>query len=364
MKRTSKTIFSLIILTLISAGQIQAKLKAPEVLNSAIAKGTSKKPVLIYYTNETRETEEAKKNTNSILMYMKSSMVSYSKNMVKRIESDRVKFANVVDEEVAEIKKAVAQGSLSRVLIFTNLSVSKGEFLYNREGSKEFTKEKFNVPAFNNIVYKSQPLAHVDCFKEALRTAADMFSTDEHEFVLITKSHGAITHAMVPMVGMQFDEFRRSRLFKHLFPTVKTAPPARRVTIPSSAPTASTPPKNISNSASFIGGKVNGNLNNSLAEESDVLDGNKGISKQDYSSTISTLGKEKGMTFRLVFIESCFSELAPAHVENMNQNVGLLYTSDSTGLKYQTIFYGEVFAKESGDSADRIDEALREASVK
>jgi hypothetical protein len=399
------------IVTATFAGSAQADLKAPVTVNARIAQGTGKKTVLIYYANETREDPATKENTDTILGHLRSSDHKGVQKLADAVQSDRVKFGEIVRAEVAAIKAAVVRGELSGVVIFTNEMVGNGRFEFAAVGSREFVTDAIEVAVFDDFVSNSHPLAHADVLRTALEVTAKKNSPAEHEFVLVTKSHGSPERAMLPRLALHAEDTNREELL------------ARLTRIPLQAAGKLDKQGDLSMEASGrldksgdLGMKVDGKLNkendlgmeaggelgvdgnnlgvdgnnlgvdgnnlgvdgnnlgvdgnnlgidrNNLGVKGTLLAAHAGTSKDAYSATLATASREHGMNFRLVFVESCSSELDAAQIRELNDSVGLLYTSDTDGLEYKTLDYTKVFGGEDENVADAINNALLRASSK
>lgn len=85
-----------------------------------------------------------------------------------------------------------------------------------------------------------------------------------------------------------------------------------------------------------------------------------GIAKPIFLSILREAGAKHGMSFPVVFLESCKSDLSPALVDWLKEqpNVGRLYASDINGLDYTSLNYPKLFA-EKGTAGARLDAALR-----
>jgi hypothetical protein len=72
------------------------------------------------------------------------------------------------------------------------------------------------------------------------------------------------------------------------------------------------------------------------------------MTKDDYFKTLAAASERHGMRFSLVFLEACKSQLDEQQAARLitsqpNAFIGVLYVSDMTGLRYNTIDYGQMF---------------------
>ena len=199
--RYTMLLFATLVAVTLSSETAQAAVKAPVTVNDSIADGRGKPTVLIYYANETHETAVATQNTDTILDYLRFSDDDAVHELADAVERDRTKFAEVVQEEIAAIRAAAGRGDLTGVVIFTNELVCSGHFEFCPAGESEFQTVAIDVPELVEFIDISHPLANAGVFQMALQAAAERFPPVDHEFVLITKSHGSPQRAMVSETG-------------------------------------------------------------------------------------------------------------------------------------------------------------------
>jgi len=71
-------------------------------------------------------------------------------------------------------------------------------------------------PASQDYVYQSQKLSHPDSLSLALEAVAKRFPSDQHQFVLVTKSHGTPDKAMIPSLGLHAEETTEAEFLQRL----------------------------------------------------------------------------------------------------------------------------------------------------
>lgn len=73
-----------------------------------------------------------------------------------------------------------------------------------------------------------------------------------------------------------------------------------------------------------------------------------GTSKSQYAAVVQRQSQTAGMFFRIVFLESCQSQLSGILLKQLRAgkmlHIGQIWSSDARGLKYSTCDYGRVFA--------------------
>lgn len=355
---------ALLVATIIALNtNAHAELNAPVTANADIAQGTGKKTVLIYYVNETHEDAATRKNTDTILGYLRSSNHDGVQELADAIERDRTKFAKTVNDELAAIRIAVNAGKLTSVAVFRNEMVSQGEYQYAAVGDLELTTAKITVPGSGDFVQTSHPLSGVDGLQAALQAAADRFSPHEHEFVLVTKSHGSPERAMIPRIGLNIRSMTQHELLAKLTNSKQQAEgELDKPKILGQHPSDPLGQHAGDPLGQHAGDPLGQHAGDPLGVKGTVLGGEAGTTKEAYVQTLATFSRKQGMKFRLVFVESCSSELSAKRVSQLKGSVGQLYTSDIDGLEYNTLDYQTILNSPTTDIAETLSNALNSAS--
>lgn len=364
-------------------------LNAPLDVNARIG-DASKATVLIYYANETAPNESEAKNYALLMDWLGSSKNAKIKEIAGSLASDLETFHVVVDEEIEAIRRHVAALESQRkvrVAVFTNRLARAGKYHILQPDTDGVIEAAIAVPKFDNLVYDANPLAHPELFARALESVGKRFDPQQHQFVLITKSHGGPDVALTPRVILDAAATGREQLLAMVEQDLASANAHRHT------------PEAVLNEAGEIEKASEIDKDDLLGKDTGTpmskdrkLSGEKwefpilekaseilkegtlsgdppasapqiGVRKADYAAILLRLGRDQEMTFPVVFVESCRSQLEDSTVQQLQShdtNIGRLYTSDLTGLQYKTLDYDQVFRRVTGgaDLADALNAEL------
>lgn len=319
-----------------------------------------KHTVLIYYANETAPDEAESRNYAQLLEWLESSDSDRIKKLAAGIEKELEDFHAVVDAEIDSISTHLAKMPADRALsaaILTNRLGRHSAFRIWRAGAQQPEEGQLEVPKFDELAYNSNPLSHPQVFNNALTAIAAEFDPAQHQFILITKSHGGREIALSPRISLDVSQTTRGKLLAELEKAHEKGPSDA-----SQAPARSAETGHIAERSKIgdpildpvkFGDPILGKAGNTLSpEETSTLASAArtpalGTTKQEYLATL-VQRSEAGMQFPLLFIESCKSELDELQVQDLKANragIGRLFTSDIEGLEYATIDYGDVFRR-------------------
>ena len=179
----------------------------------------AEKQVLIYYTNE--PDVAAFRNLQAIIRTQKGPIYGRT---VSRIDDDLKNFPAAVATEVNLIRTQAPVDI--GVAIFTNELARKHECLMKANGDREFEVTPFPFPEQNSTDEGSKkstewtadvvlhPLSAASTLDAALNLASKHFPPANHEFVLVTKSHGNKELAIATMLGQVLDVTDETELAK------------------------------------------------------------------------------------------------------------------------------------------------------
>ncbi|QDU94508.1 hypothetical protein [Lignipirellula cremea] len=264
------------------------------------------------------------------------------KEIAENLEKDIRTFPAVVDQEIEAIKKGADSVDVD-VVAFTNRLARDGKYHVLPASATEFEESSFENPDFKLPIYHANPLSHRDVFYAALVAVGRRFDPSDHDFLLVTKSHGGDQLAMTPRIVVDASKSSREKYLALV--RAKTGKATEGATTPL--------PK--------VHVKVG--LRADYQGELGVGGGRLGVTKAQYIETLRKVGDEMGMQFPLFFIESCKSQLDGVLLDRLRTpeaNIGRLYTSDRQGLEYKTLDYAEVFRRAvAADSfADAVHQTL------
>jgi hypothetical protein len=192
-------------------------------------------------------------------------------------------------------------GHRTGALILTNRLARRGKCLLFKPGWSQFRETDFATPQDENYILAANPLSLPKTLQGALALAAEHFAPDQHDFVLITKSHGSVLKALTPRLVVRAEETNRGEL-------LQIASPA--------------------------------------AEHDRAPDwaGKLGVSKDDYFSIITQAGKRLQMQFSLVYWEACNAFTNDIQQRKLPDNVERLllirHDANYVNLLYADILQG------------------------
>lgn len=334
----------------------------------------NRKVVVIYYANDTYapSTDPAFENLTDLMDALKKAAAKETDENVKkyligtadRLRNDWRDFGQTVGNDVGVLTEKLCSkvgssyfDSVGGLAIFRNFSneenrsgtMSSGSDLIRnlrwdscRPGDVFLQGKLLEVPKFNEFPYDSQPFSHPLAFQKALAAVRTVFPPEKHRYILITKSHGSKENALVPHLSVDLRERLRTNA-DEVIDAIKSA--------------------NKTGASGLDPFKTDAMLNgvDELLKKKIPDSVEKGISKTVYLHTINELGAggpSNAMIFPIVFMESCKSELKLSKDSDIDwvlkyypggsykgfnmQNVGLLYTSDEKGLRYDEINFFEL----------------------
>lgn len=315
------------------------------VIGSDLAAADSQRQVLIYYVNEphagiyrklqgwTAETDDAE-----------------IRKAGERLADDLAQFPAAVQKDLEAIR-ASAPAHVG-IAIFTNELVREGKCQIKQIGDSEYRTVDFDRPAAEAADKKYHPVSDPAVMAAALAFVAGQFDPGEHNFALVTKAHGAPQLAISTLFGHVMGAESSDQLMEMIAEF-------RRAIAQHAAEDAKSDTEvalNNENQGATVG----------LLDKDDVLDGEQGgrldpmgentlagkallsgMTKDVYFDTLAAANERHGMQFSLVFLEACKSQLDEQQTARLtasqpNEFIGVLYASDMTGLRYNTIDYSQM----------------------
>lgn len=299
--RRQPLLYSLIFFTALAVGpRASAEVNSPAHLAETALSRAAKPEVVIYYSNETSPDQRESQNYETITHWLSSSGEAPALKVVGQLTRDLREFPMAVDQETDALTHS--RGADPRaVIIFTNRLVRSGKFLVKETGPAKDTA--IPPPKFISYILTSNPLASPETLQLALTETAKLFDPKLFDFVLITKSHGTSKLALTPRLAVRAEETNQQQLLALLR-------------------------------------DENGNH-----EDVPWIRNRLGIPKEELFSILNNAGKKDGMFFRLVFLESCSSELSqsdtPQTAIQMPTNVASLVTTHGE-TPYRTVDYASL----------------------
>ena len=241
---------------------------------------------------------------------------------------DIEKFPALVEQEISEIRQhtPVENGAA----IFTNKLIRQGLFLGKAAGDTEY--KRFSFVADAKIETLSQPLTNQAVFSSVAKNLAAKFPTSEHQFLVVSKSHGTDKFVVATVMGQLFDAESRQEAFEILEKNAIQKQKKAR---------AGKPSGKLGNN--FNGGTLGADF------RGDTLGGKlltTGFAKEAFIEALQVEGDR--LEIPLLFLESCRSQMDAAQMRQLKGDrdgtvIGSLYTSDKTGLRFTTIDYRKLF---------------------
>jgi hypothetical protein len=259
--------------------------------------------VLIYYANATEPDSVESASYDTIVTWLATAGDARLQRMADRINRDRQLFPAVVDWERQAIESAAEGSALDLgIVILTNGLSRRGLIRVRHPGGRGFTEQRFEFPKSDLEVLHANPLADANVFSAVLRRVAEIFPPSDHRFVLVTKSHGSKTHAVMPRLAILATDTDRDTIL---------------ATASGSAPQSDRAP----------------------------WDARIGISKQLYLETLGRAGVVDGMRFEAVVMESCHGAIDFGTLAEWTANVQRLFVIDRVQADYVNALYGDLIAR-------------------
>jgi hypothetical protein len=197
-------------------------LAAPETITPLPA--SNKRPVLIYYANESAPNDVEKLNTETLIEWLKSASEPVIRQLGWKLEYHTALLPFVIDCEIATLSGVDGGGAGADfdLVVFTNRLAREGRFLYfSGETTRKLVVAEFSLPKFDEPAAASNPLSQESAFEAALKAVAGRFDPTRHEFALITKSHGSASHALTTSTSVQTSQVDRKEILSALAESAK-----------------------------------------------------------------------------------------------------------------------------------------------
>lgn len=188
--------------TVSGSDKLKGSLRSLNAPEGSSASAKAEKPiVLIYYANEMSADDTERRNVQRMADGLRSLKVAEIDASADALEADLTEFPKSVENDVAEILKAHEKQAkhLPDVVIFTNAAARAGKLQLARAAEPgKLSEAEFKIPTKRAGLYQPYPLCSHEVLKLALARTAELFPATEHEYVLITKSHGSSVRIMIP----------------------------------------------------------------------------------------------------------------------------------------------------------------------
>lgn len=296
-------------------------------------------PVLIFYASETSPTPAERQNIAKMMRWLDDEPDRLTARYLNSLKTDinpTKGFAATVRQQVAQIEAGAKAYDKVGVVIFTNYLAQQGKFRYFIPGETQgFVEDRFNGVFANHYMARSNPLSSSRSLQSALREVASLFDPSQHDFVLITSSHGDRDKIVRPKVLVD------TRLFngnKQKF--LKFYYKKRDLQL------AFNHGRNIGSYGEeevYGGYEEKGILFEQFVKVGE-LKPPLWITKSQYVSILKSAMDRYGMRFATVFAESCNSRLNQNQINLLRGwDLRKLYVSDKFGLRYDYVNYRKVF---------------------
>ena len=202
------------------AGRLNTPTRAlaePETITKLPA--STNRPVLIYYANESAPDEAEKRNTSTLVEWLKSAELPVVRQLGWRLEYHSALMPFVVDCEIVKLVELVGGPDEAGfdLVVITNRLARRGRFIYLIDGGGQtIASGNLKLPRFEDSTASSYPLSQEEAFDAVLKAVANVFDPKSHEFVLVTKSHGSPEHALTTSTSVQTSHVGREKILDAL----------------------------------------------------------------------------------------------------------------------------------------------------
>jgi hypothetical protein len=284
----------------------------------------ARRPLLIYYADETTPQAARSANYAALLSVLKQSHSALAAEVASSVVQDAHDFPLAVQSDVAALFAASRRLGFD-LAVFTNARAMGGQYLLLKSGDAGFeTRSLPPLPAAANSILANSPLSRADYFRAALDAVGAQYPPDTLDVVLITNSHGDEETALTPRVFADLSFAKASDVLTRLDQAS-----------PSSGPRPQ------------------------WARE-------QGVSKADYWRAIDQAGADHGIHFDLVFRDACRSGASSlAELMAIPQSVAAIANTGDNNIGENDIDFAAAFATERRpeDLANHLAAALRQHGV-
>ncbi|MFO0888179.1 MAG: hypothetical protein U0790_03420 [Isosphaeraceae bacterium] len=299
-----------------------------------------KQQVIVYYANETSLGLRRLRRVERRIERLRDCGEDAARAAADRVSADIETFPRTTYQQVVELQRVVRdhgiEAGLAGAVFLDNETARCGWFEAQAAGYPPRKEPYRNLSACHRLLEDS-PLSSPSALEAAFDVVSGLYSPADHEFLLVTRSHGtdvmaitpALPEATLDLAIASYPETKRS-----LEPSVEANPQDA-----SDFGAAGLGMFDLGAGAGLgvfygIGGKGLLLGTPELAEKEGV-----GITKQDYLDILEDSGIRLGMRFGLVFMDSCGSEIPRELAREVPENLAVLYGSTRDGLGYEVPDY-------------------------
>lgn len=319
--------------------------------------------VVIYYANETSIGLRRLRRIEARAKKFRECGDEAADAIGTRVISDIERFPRTTFEQVVEIQRVAREHGMSAGLagavVFDNESAKCGWFEVQDSGGYRSRKEPFRDVAACHRLLEDSPLAGLSALKAAIGEAAKLYPPRDHEFILVTRSHGA--DAMAVTLGLPEATLDRvvaatPELERSLGYLVDPDTPEAR-DLGGMALGVYDPSVNGSEEAgagkvlpgddglgwNLLGWNLLGEAGlggkGLMLGTPELAEAGVGITKQAFLDALEEAGDDLGVQFSLVFMDSCGSDIPRQLASEVPSNVRMLFGSTEEGLEYDVPDY-------------------------
>ena len=268
-----------------------------------VAAAAGRTEVLVYYTNESAPAGAEARNLEVVTAWFRSSPVPLHHTIAGQLDIDARLSQAAVEINTIEIAHLPFPA-----VIFSNRLTRAGTCLVVRPDAPP-VPHPFTVPPDDHYIVAANPLSKASTLSAALATAAAVFPPDQHDFLLVTQSHGSKVMALTPRLAVRHEETTREELLAR---ATETPPPG--------------PPPAWANTV--------------------------GVTKPQLLAALADAGRDHAMHFSLVYVEACHTDTPEFARENLPPNVDRLLFIRSGAWRLNVLYLdvqrerrpGETFA--------------------
>lgn len=294
-----------------------------------------KPQVLVYYVNETAV---SLRRLRRIEKRIKDLQNTKSAPFANRVREDLISFPGTTHRQLQELGRLIREhgksSGLAGVATFDNESAKCGWFEYQMAGVNHSTKVDFPGIDASQPELEESPLCSQVALKAALREVARRFNPQDHEFILVTRSHGnevmAMTIGLLEATldlaaghcsteqGVQVPSFGEAGLGEAGLGEAGLG----------EAGLGEVGLGEVGLGEFGLGGK------GLLLGGPELVSRGVGLTKSSFLEILGGAGSELGMEFSLVFMDSCGSEISREQAQEVPRNLHSLFGSNREGLGY------------------------------
>ena len=229
---------------------------------AAASAAAGRHEVVVYYANETTSDAARSVNYARLLSVLRQGHGPVETDALASIVDDERLFPNSVNAQIAALLAAAKRNRFD-LAVFTNAATLHHQFQFYRASQDRTETRALPALAAEAGVLAYSPLSRADYLRASLHAVSQLFPGQALDLDLITDSHGSKSLALMPRVSTEIPAGRGQEILDRLH-SQTAGSPAAWVSV-------------------------------------------RGVSKAEYWRVLARASAEDGLSFPLVFRESCES---------------------------------------------------------